>query len=42
MLRRDADGRDFRLVSYNMEYQSELLHAAALLREAADLATSRA
>lgn len=39
VLRRDADGRDFRLVSYNIEYQSDLLRAAELLREAADIAT---
>ena len=39
VLRRDADGRDFRIVSYNMEYQTELLAAAKLLREAADFAS---
>ena len=39
VLRRDADGHDFRVVSYNMEYQSHLLAAAKLLREAAELAT---
>ena len=39
VVRREADGRGFRIVSYNIEYQSELLRAAKLLREAADLAT---
>jgi hypothetical protein len=39
VLRRDADGRDFRIVSYNIEYQSDLLAAARLLREAADFAS---
>ncbi len=39
VVRRDADGRDFRLVPYNMEYQSPLLEAAQLLREAAALAS---
>ncbi len=39
VLRREADGRGFRIVSYNIEYQSELLRAARLLREAAELAT---
>ncbi|MGI9088640.1 MAG: dipeptidyl-peptidase 3 family protein [Chthoniobacterales bacterium] len=39
VIRHDADGRGFRIVPYNMEYQSDLLHAAALLREAADAAS---
>ncbi len=38
VLRHDADGDGFRIVPYNMEYQSDLLRAAQLLREAADLA----
>ena len=39
VVRREAGGRGFRIVPYNVEYQSELLRAAKLLREAADLAT---
>ncbi len=39
VVRREADGRGFRIVSYNIEYQGDLLRAARLLREAADLAT---
>ncbi|HEX8679570.1 MAG TPA: hypothetical protein VF683_06410 [Chthoniobacterales bacterium] len=41
VVRRDADGRDFRVVSYNMEYQSHLLAAAKLLRDAAELASEQ-
>ena len=36
VVRRAANGQ-FTLVPYNLEYQNELAHAAALLREAADL-----
>jgi hypothetical protein len=39
VIHHDADGRGFRIVPYNMEYQSDLLRAAALLREAAEAAT---
>ncbi len=39
VIHREADGRGFRIVSYNMEYQSDLLRAAKLLRDAAELAT---
>ena len=39
VIHRDADGKGFRIVSYNMEYQSDLLRAAGLLREAARLTT---
>ncbi len=39
VLKRQADGREFRIVPYNMEYQTELLTAARLLREAAAAAT---
>ncbi len=39
VLRHDADGRGFRIVPYNIEYQSDLLRAARLLGEAADLTT---
>src|SRR4051794_23455461 len=39
VIHHDADGRGFRVVPYNMEYQSDLLRAASLLREAADAAT---
>lgn len=35
----NPDGTGLRLVPYNVEYQSDLLAAAKLLREAADLAT---
>src|SRR3954447_10859166 len=39
VIRHEADGRGFRVVPYNVEYQGELLTAARLLREAADLTT---
>lgn len=39
VLRRNADGTGLRVVPYNLEYQSNLLTASKLLREAADLAT---
>ncbi|MEO5722646.1 MAG: hypothetical protein ABIR71_14440 [Chthoniobacterales bacterium] len=39
VIRREADGRGFRLVPYNIEYQSDLLRAAKLLGEAAELTT---
>ncbi|MGI8437392.1 MAG: dipeptidyl-peptidase 3 family protein, partial [Chthoniobacterales bacterium] len=39
VLKREADGRGFRVVPYNMEYQSHLLRAAKLLRAAAELTT---
>ena len=39
VLHREADGRGFRIVPFNIEYQSQLLRAAQLLREAAELAT---
>src|SRR4051812_42858920 len=34
VIKHEVAGRDFRIVPYNMEYQSELLTAARLLREA--------
>ncbi|MEP6808996.1 MAG: hypothetical protein ABI992_02040 [Chthoniobacterales bacterium] len=37
VIRREADDRGFRVVPYNMEYQSDLLRAAKLLHEAAEL-----
>ncbi|MBA2743837.1 MAG: hypothetical protein H0U43_05940, partial [Chthoniobacterales bacterium] len=38
-VRRNPDGTGLRLVPYNIEYQSDLLAAAKVLREAADLAS---
>ena len=35
VIKREADARGFRVVPYNIEYQSELLRAVTLLREAA-------
>ena len=39
VLKREADGRGFRVVPYNIEYQDALLRAASLLRDAAQVAT---
>jgi hypothetical protein len=36
-IRRSPDGRAFSLIPYSVEYQSELMHAAALLREGAEI-----
>ncbi|HJT82126.1 MAG TPA: hypothetical protein VJ719_13095 [Chthoniobacterales bacterium] len=42
VIKRNADGKGFQIVPYSVEYQPELMSAAKLLREAADLATDPA